>query len=195
MIDWLTSDAFKWVAEIPVRYVWAFLTVVFVTVFYQVAVRLLRRVVSHQKRTTPFVILHRMLLWTSVLVGGLLVLQALGVLEAAWTTLTAAITLVAVGFVAMWSVLSHATCAVVMMLARPFDIGDKLEFPETPNIRGEVVDFTLIYTSLRTDTGDLIQIPNNTFFQRIVKRQKGEIEITLEEQFNRDDTLEERPSS
>lgn len=194
-MDWLTTDAFKWVANIPARYVWTFLTVVFVTIFYQVAFRLLRRVLSHQKRTTPFVILHRVLLWTSVLVGGLLVLQALGVLEAAWTTLTAAITLVAVGFVAMWSVLSHATCAVVMMLARPFDIGDKLEFPETPNIRGEVVDFTLIYTSLRTDTGDLIQIPNNTFFQRIVKRQKGEIEITLEEQFNRDDTLEERPSS
>lgn len=47
-----------------------------------------------------------------------------------------------------------------------------------------------MFTTLRTETGDLVQIPNNAFFQRIIKCQQGHIDITLEEQLERDEPFE-----
>lgn len=177
----------EWLANIPPQYGWTLLGLAAVFTVYRFAVGLLRSFASHRSMTTPFVILRRVLRWLAVVVAGLVALQTMGALQTAWSTVTAAFTLVAIGFVAMWSVLSHATCAVIMMLARPFDVGDTIEFAETPNISGKVVDFTLLFTTLRTDNGDRIQVPNNAFFQRIIKRQPGDVVVSLEEQLDRDE--------
>ena len=82
--------------------------------------------------------------------------------------------------------LAYANPAKVPRYSRPLNVGDHIEFLDTPNMQGEVVDFSLLFTVLRTESGDLIQIPNNQFFQRAVRRQKGDTEIALEEQINRE---------
>lgn len=70
-------------------------------------------------------------------------LQQFGVMENAWATLTAFLAMVAIGFVAVWSVLSNSFCSVVLMMSRPFDVGDTVEVSGQA-LRGKVIDFNLI---------------------------------------------------
>lgn len=80
--------------------------------------------------------------------------------------------MVAIGFVAAWSLLSNLMCAFLLAVFRPFRIGDIIEIP-SQNVAGKATDLTLLYTTLRTDEGDNLQVPNNLFFQTIYKCHKG----------------------
>jgi small-conductance mechanosensitive channel len=99
-------------------------------------------------------------------------LLALGIdLEGLWSTLVAALSLVAIGFVAMWSILSHMLASILIVVFRPFEVGDRVEVVGDDPLVGEVVDLNPVYTTLRTDDGGTLQVPNNLFFQKAVKRQ------------------------
>ena len=154
--------------KVPARWAAAFLVVAVVVLAYKAAVGFVYQLNSTGHLKRPFQVVRRILRWSTVIIAALLVLQTLGFLQHAWTMLTATVTLVAVGFVAMWSVLSHALCAFILMFSGPFEIGDTIEFAEDETIRGEVVDFSLLFTFLETEAGHQIQVPNNMFFQKIV---------------------------
>ena len=87
-----------------------------------------------------------------------------------WTMLGTVGALVAVGFVAVWSVLSNLTCTIMILFFRPFEIGDDIEFTDPAGLRGKVASLNFAFTTLRGDDGRLVQIPNNLFFQRVIKR-------------------------
>jgi small-conductance mechanosensitive channel len=89
-----------------------------------------------------------------------------------------------------WSVLSNATAAMLLLIFRPFRVGDHVEVLEFSNgypIGGEVLDMNLMYTTLRAigphtplggtpvelPEGDppLVRVPNNLFFQRPLRTQ------------------------
>lgn len=80
--------------------------------------------------------------------------------------------LVAIGFVAVWSVLSNFLCTFVLVVFKPFSVGDELELP-ADNVKGRVSDLSLIFTTLQVADGETVVIPNNTFFQRVFKRRLG----------------------
>ena len=80
--------------------------------------------------------------------------------------------MVAIGFVAVWSLLSNLMCAFILATFRPFRVGDIIEIP-SENVHGKVTDLTLLFTTLETEEGDDLQVPNNVFFQKIYKRRKG----------------------
>lgn len=80
--------------------------------------------------------------------------------------------LVAIGFVAVWSVLSNFLCTLVLVVFKPFSVGDELELPGD-NVRGRVVDLSLIFTTLQTSPHETVLVPNNTYFQKIFKRRPG----------------------
>ncbi|HTX65361.1 MAG TPA: mechanosensitive ion channel domain-containing protein, partial [Opitutaceae bacterium] len=61
--------------------------------------------------------------------------------------------------------------------------GDEIEFAGEP-VRGRVVDLNFVYTTLRSADGSVLQIPNNLFFQKVLKRQRGTSRISLVEQLN-----------
>ncbi len=107
--------------------------------------------------------------WMTILLVGAALLQVWGVLANVWAAATAMLTLVAIGFVAVWSVLSNVLCSIILLAARPFRIGDVIEIPGD-EIHGRVIEINLIQTELKADDGSVYQIPNNLFFQRIVKR-------------------------
>jgi len=117
-------------------------------------------------------------------VGLLLVLQCYGLLVNAWTTLTAVLGLVAIGFVAVWSVLSNMLCSMMLLVSRPFEVGDTIEVP-VDSLRGKVIDFNLLFTKLQDEDGSVIQIPNNTFFQKPIRRRSGTGGVQLDEQLMR----------
>ncbi|HWA24243.1 MAG TPA: mechanosensitive ion channel domain-containing protein [Lacunisphaera sp.] len=89
--------------------------------------------------------------------------------------------LVAIGFVAMWSVLSNFLCTLVLVMLKPFYVGDELELP-TANVRGKVVDLSVVFTTLESAPGETVLVPNNMFFQLIFKRRRGSGAKDLETQ-------------
>jgi len=125
--------------------------------------------------------LRGVLRWAAVVAVILLVLQSWGVLGNIFVALTTVLALVAIGFVAVWSILSNALCSLILIVARPFRVGDTLEFPPD-ELSGKVVNFNLLFTTLQTDDGLFLQVPNNVFFQRMILRKPGEDAIGLDRQ-------------
>jgi len=129
-------------------------------------------------------LIHRVLRWTGLVVAVVAVLQWFGLLKDFWTFLSTVLALVAIGFVAVWSVLSNVMCSVMLMLARPFQVGDTIELP-AQQLEGTVVNFTLLFTTLRAEDGASIQIPNNTFFQAPIRRRPGTMGVSLDKQLEK----------
>lgn len=85
-----------------------------------------------------------------------------------WTLLVSGATVVGVGFLATWAMVSNVTASFFITVWRPFYIGDVVQvLPE--NLRGRVVDRNLMFTALREDDGSVIQVPNNMFFQKMFR--------------------------
>jgi small-conductance mechanosensitive channel len=113
-----------------------------------------------------------------------LLLEVFGInLGGVWAMLSTVLAIVGVGFVASWSMLSNTFCTFIILIFRPFAIGDEIEFAGEP-VRGKVVDLNFLYTTLRCDDGSDIQIPNNFFFQKVLKRRRGGGTISLTTQLN-----------
>lgn len=129
------------------------------------------------RSATPALVRRRLGLPNGVVrwlvIGGVSVaaLLAMGMdLQGLWSTLAATLSLVAIGFVAMWSILSHMLASILIVIFRPFEVGDRVEIVGDDPVLGEVTDLNPVYTTLRTDDGGTLQVPNNLFFQKAVKR-------------------------
>ena len=108
-----------------------------------------------------------------LVIAGLALAAMLGFgvdLQGLWSTVVAALSLVAIGFVAMWSILSHILASVFIVVFRPFEVGDRVEIVGDDPIVGVVAYLNPVYTTLRADDGGTLQIPNNLFFQKVLKR-------------------------
>lgn len=151
-------------------------------VVYLVFLRGLRTLQARRYLPEPLVAtLRRIGFWVILIATGLLLLQVLGILQSVIAAVTGVFALLAIGFVAVWSVLSNTLCSLILMIIRPFRVGDTLSFPPD-NLRGRVVNFNLIFTTLETEDDLLLQIPNNMFFQRPVVRAVGKWKIGLADQ-------------
>jgi small-conductance mechanosensitive channel len=88
-----------------------------------------------------------------------------------FTVLAGTAALIATGFIALWSTLSNILCTILILVTRPFRIGDEISFPPD-SIEGQVIDLSFFFTTLKTRDGRFITVPNTTFFQRIVLRRE-----------------------
>lgn len=128
--------------------------------------------------------IRRLLRWIVRLVACILILSVFGFeIGGVWGMLSTILGLVAIGFVAVWSLISNTTATVIILLTRPFQIGDDLEFPGEP-VRGRVIDLNFFFTTLMDHEGKLFQIPNNLFFQKSLKRTRNSQVISLAAQLN-----------
>jgi small-conductance mechanosensitive channel len=85
-----------------------------------------------------------------------------------WAVVVSAITLIGVGFIATWAMISNFTASFFLVLWRPFHVGQIVEMlPE--NLKGRVIDRSLMFTTLSEESGSVLQIPNNLFFQKIFR--------------------------
>jgi len=102
-------------------------------------------------------------------VTAMLVLDLWGVgLGGLWALLVSAAAVIGVGFLATWAMVSNFTASFFIALWRPFRLGDTVELlPES--LKGRVIDRNLMFTVLREDSGSVIQIPNNLFFQKMFR--------------------------
>lgn len=94
--------------------------------------------------------------------------------------------LVAIGFVAVWSVLSNFLCTFVLVAFKPFSVGDEIDLP-ADKVKGRVIDLSLIFTTLQIAPGETVLVPNNIFFQRVFLRREGQRTTGLGDQLRQSD--------
>ena len=110
------------------------------------------------------------------IVNGLLLFLAVIVVLALWgldfknvgVILSSVLGLVAIGFVAVWSILSNVLAGFFMFLSDAFRLEDRITIlPD--EISGTVYQMKLMFVVLKDDNGDLLHVPNNVMIQKIVK--------------------------
>ena len=118
--------------------------------------------------------------WLVFMVALLFLLQQFGVeVSAILSALLAVAGLVAVGFIAVWSILSNFLCALLLIVFKPFQIGDDIEIAEViggPGLRGKILKFNIMYTTLveKIDGEEVVtNLPNNTFFQKAIRKRES----------------------
>ena len=113
--------------------------------------------------------IERSITATLWIVTVLLVLDLWGVgVGGLWAVLASVATLIGVGFLANWAMVSNMTASLFLSIWRPFRLGDIVELlPE--NLKGRAVDRNLMFTALREEGGTVLQVPNNLFFQKIFR--------------------------
>jgi small-conductance mechanosensitive channel len=124
---------------------------------------------------------------TRLLVGALWLIAAMLVLEiwgvsvgGLWAVLVSAATIVGVGFLATWTMVSNITASFFIAVWRPFRLGDTVEIlPE--NLSGRVIDSNLMFIVVRENSGAVIQIPNNLFFQKMFRVSGSNTKTLFEE--------------
>ena len=127
---------------------------------------------------------RRILRWVTRLLATILILSVFGFeIGGLWAVLSTILGLVAIGFVAVWSLISHTSATMLILFLHPFQMGDDLEFPGEP-VKGRAVDLNFFFTTLVDPAGPLYQIPNNLFFQKTLKRRKNQRIISLAAQLN-----------
>lgn len=113
-----------------------------------------------------------MVRWGMVIIMVVVVASIFGVgIGKLWQTFAGIIAMILIGFFAMWSVLSNVFATFVILVSRPFRIGDTITImPE--NVSGVAHDVGLLYCKLQTDAGEVIIIPTITFLTKftIVKK-------------------------
>jgi small-conductance mechanosensitive channel len=114
--------------------------------------------------------------WGIYITLGLIGLHLMGMFDNAWSFLTTLGAAFAVGFVALWSVLSNTVCALILVVYRPFGYGDDIELVDLANadrrIVGRIIEINLMFTVLCDSTGErmsYLHIPNNQMLQRAVR--------------------------
>ena len=138
--------------------------------------RLIRRLGESYSLPAELVMGARRVIGLVIYAGAiLLILDRFGVSGTVlWTAFTGFAAVAAVAFFAAWSVLSNIFCTLLIFTTRPFRLHDHVELLESgdkPGLKGQVVDINLIYTTLREEAnGQVLQVPNNLFFQRVVRR-------------------------
>lgn len=89
--------------------------------------------------------------------------------EKLWVLVTGFVGLVAIGFFAVWSLLSNIVAGFFLFLSDPFKINDEIQVPEI-EIEGKVLDIRPLFVVLEEASGHTTFIPNNVLFQKSFRR-------------------------
>ena len=81
--------------------------------------------------------------------------------------------MIAVGFIAVWSILSNILAGIMIYFTSPFKVKDCIEIAPD-GICGQVLAINTIYTLLIDEEGAYISVPNSLFFQKYIKKLKKE---------------------
>lgn len=127
---------------------------------------------------------RNVLRWLVRIMTFVLVLGVFGFeLGGLWAMISTVLAMVAIGFVAVWSLLSHTSATVILAILRPFHVGDDIEMP-SEGVVGRVIDINFFFTTLLDHSGAQWRVPNNLFFQKVLKRTSQPRYASLAQQLN-----------
>ncbi len=120
-------------------------------------------------RKSRYFALKRLLTMASLLLSLVILILIWNVdLRHVWVTATGLLALIAVAFVAVWSLVGNILAGVIIYFTSPFKIEDAIEvMPD--EIRGTVLAINTFYTVLMTEDKNYINIPNTLLFQKYIK--------------------------
>jgi len=101
-----------------------------------------------------------------------------------------------IGFASINTV-GNAIAGILLLLSRPFKIGDRVRLSDDDKLLGDVMEITLIYTKIKTVKNEIISIPNQILMQRHIVNYSGlesvavtiDISISYREDRNRIESL------
>lgn len=167
------------------------LIVLAAALIFRIVPRILNHLETKRMISTTFAILGNSIArWGFSAAAAILIIQQLGFeISSLWTVISAVMAMIAIGFVAVWSVMSNLLCTLMLIVLAPFRIGDDIELVDpamTSGVAGKVRNINLMFTALRElESGDQranIYIPNNLFFQKIIRCRKGNQSYDLDKQ-------------
>ena len=175
----LTTDVNGFISHYTEPFIQSFLAVLLGLFIHFLICRALNRLTNRgylDYRLRKF--LGNILKWIVIAVVSLLILGFFGLsVGTLWAALSGILALVALGFVAVWSVLSNVLCSVLLIIFPPFRIGDYIEVQEPSsdfNVKGIVSNMNMLFTTLETRSEEdvienIVRIPNNIFFQKYTR--------------------------
>jgi small-conductance mechanosensitive channel len=169
----------------PLQLASALVALLLAFVIYQVVRRGITLAARNNRGVAEFeYMLTRLLRWLYIPVAALFVLQQACVeVGNVWTLVSAGLAMVAIGLVAVWSMLSNICATFLIFATRLFRVGDEIEVLEPTakeGLRGQAKDVSLLFTTI--DHGDSVtRIPNNIFFQKATRVHRGAKGGTVEE--------------
>lgn len=143
---------------------------------------------THRTSLTPADVLpvRKIVRWLIGVVIFILLLSVFGFqLSGLWAMLSTVLAMIAIGFVAVWSMLSNVSATALILLMRPFNIGDEIEL-QSEKIKGRVIDLNFFFTTLQIDEHTTHQVPNNLFFQKVITRINHGSKASLGEQLHKE---------
>jgi small-conductance mechanosensitive channel len=153
--------------------------------------RALGRALARASRHTPMsaetaLTLQRVSAGALWLLLVLLTLRHLGVnVDGLWTLLVSTLAVIGVGLLAVWTMVSNITASFFIWIWRPYELGERIELiPD--GIKGRAVDRSLMFTIIREEDGSTLMVPNNLFFQRIIRRAPNDGRQTALERWEHD---------
>lgn len=79
------------------------------------------------------------------------------------------LTALGIAFFAQWSLLSNITSSLLLFFNHPIKIGDKIKVLDKDYpFEGEITDLTYFFVHLKTESGDIITIPNSLLLQKSI---------------------------
>ena len=110
-------------------------------------------------------LLSRVASWSSILLAIALLFGLLGIRMDLVAGLTVLAGGTVIGFASI-NTLGNAIAGLIVMVSRPFEIGDRILFDDK---FADVVDVALIYTKMRTLDNVLISVPNQELIRREIE--------------------------
>jgi small-conductance mechanosensitive channel len=110
-------------------------------------------------------LIKRVLTWGFYIAGGFLIFNALGLQIDFFVGLWVLAGGTIIGFASI-NTIGNAIAGLILMLSRPFKIGDRLFFQDQ---FVDVEDIDLIYTRMRTPDNILISVPNQVLIESVIQ--------------------------
>ncbi len=144
-----------------------------VTVLYQLMKLQAKKTQQHKSLSiSRYYSIKRFLFLVSVLVFLVGIFMIWGInIERAWIALTGIVAMVAVAFLAIWSLIGNILAGIILFFTAPFKIDDVIEIAPD-QIKGKVVAINSFFVLVIDDEQNHISIPNTLFFQKYIKRYK-----------------------
>ena len=156
------------------------LPVIITIVVATIVERILSSMVSRYRKKKELSITHSHLIklvirWSILVILVIVIASIFGVgISNLWATFAGILAMVIIGFFATWSLLSNVLATIIILIARPFVIGDKVTIL-SENLSGEVIDINILYSKLKTSEGDIITVPNVTFLTKFISISSSKI--------------------
>lgn len=166
-------------------------TILLGIILIRLLMRGLDQAASHNILPMPSIkVLKSVARWLIIMLVMVMVLEQIGLSQSLWAMASTVLAMVAIGFVAGWSIISNFFATFLLLIFQPFRIGDEIQILDPSSEigqQGKVVDFTLIFTILdqvdpKTGNEYVVQIPNNMFFQKVIRCKRGTKTMPLKEQ-------------